>query len=95
MAAKSRSRKEPKNGAETTAEPFPLAEEVETFEAHLQEWLDREGQWVLIKGSQVIGFYQRDEDALKAGYERFGPGPFLVKQILRYEPIYQVGNIDL
>ncbi|MFI5456351.1 MAG: hypothetical protein ACHRXM_12960 [Isosphaerales bacterium] len=35
------------------------------------------------------------EQALKAGYKRFGAGPFLVKQIRQREPIYQVGNIEL
>jgi len=78
-----------------TADPFPLAEEVKTYEAHLPGWADREGQFVLIKGDKVIDFFLRDEEAMAAGHERFGPGPFLVKQVLQYEPIYHMGNIDL
>jgi hypothetical protein len=89
----------PKTGqtdAEATMDDtFPLAEEVRTYEAHVPEWLDREGQWVLIKGRDVLGFYLRYEAALEAGYQRFGAGPFLVQQILRSEPIYGVPNVSL
>ena len=28
-----------------------------TYEAHLAGWADREGQFVLIKGSDILGFY--------------------------------------
>jgi hypothetical protein len=75
--------------------PVPLAVELRTYESHLPEWLDREGQFVLIKGREAVGFYRRRESALEAGYERFDAGPFMVKKILRHEPVYQVGNIDL
>jgi len=95
MATKGRTRKERKNGTEAAEDPFPLAEEVKTYEAHLPGWADREGQFVLIKGGDVLGFFSRREEALKAGYERIGAGPFLAKQVLRYEPIYRVSNIDL
>ncbi len=85
-----------KTGVEATMDDsFPLAEEVRTYEAHLPGWLDREGQWVLIKDRDVLDFYPSYEAALEAGYKRFGPGPFLVEQALRNTPIYQVGNIEL
>ena len=77
------------------ASPFPLAEEVKTYEAHLPGWADREGQFVLIQGRDVLGFYPRHEDALEAGYDQLGGGPFLVKQILAHEPIYQLGHVEL
>jgi hypothetical protein len=72
-----------------------LAEEVKTYDSQLPGWADREGQFVLIKGQDVLGFYPRDEDALEAGYSRLGSGPFLVKQILLFEPIYQLGRVEL
>jgi hypothetical protein len=95
MATKRRPKPDQKMSAEATVDPFPLTEEVRTYEAHLPGWDDRDGQWVLIKGRDVLGVYPRYEPALEAGYKRFGAGPFLVKQILRREPIYHVGNIEL
>src|SRR5208337_4736757 len=37
---------------------------------------------ILIEGRGVLGFYARHENALDAGYDRLGGGPFLVKQVL-------------
>jgi hypothetical protein len=95
MATKSRRKYRQKTGTEGASDPFPLAEEVKTYEGHLNGWADREGQFVLIRHSSVLGFYSRYEEALMAGYEQVGDEPFLVKQILRHEPTYHVGHIDL
>jgi hypothetical protein len=95
MATKSRPKPDRKTTDEATMGPFPLTEEVRAFEAHLPRWTDREGQFVLIKGRDIVGFFPRYELALEAGYEQFGAGPFLVKQILRHEPIYQVAHIEI
>jgi hypothetical protein len=72
-----------------------LATELEVYESHLPGWLDREGEYVLIKGREVIGFFPTRDDALMTGYTRFGFVPFFVKQILEVEPIYNVGHIEL
>jgi hypothetical protein len=69
---------------------FKLFDEVATVEAHLPGWADREGQFVLIKGRDVLGFYHCHDDALEAGYDQLGRGPFLVKKILADEPIYNL-----
>jgi hypothetical protein len=74
---------------------FNLFDEVATFEAHLPGWADREGQFVLIKGRDVLGFYPSREEALDAGYDQLGIVPLLVKQILADEPIYQIRGIEL
>jgi len=95
MTTKSRPAQARKNEAEASASPFPLAEEVRTYEAHLPGWADRQGQFVVIRGRDVLGFYPSHEDALEAGYDQLGSGPFLVKQILAHEPIYQLGHIEL
>jgi hypothetical protein len=95
MATKSRPQQRPKRRAEPVAGSFPLTEEVRTFEAHLAGWADREGQFVLIKGSDVLGFYPSYDEALGAGYDRLGDGPFLVKQVLPHEPVYQLGRVEL
>lgn len=95
MATKSRRPKSSKAQAGSIPPSFPLAEEVRTYEAHLPQWSDREGQFVLIRDREVVGFYPSDEQALEAGYEQFGPGPFLVKQILAHEPTYQLGHVKM
>ena len=94
MATKSRPKRNPTGRAETAAGSFPLAKEVRTYEAHLAGWADREGQFVLIKGDDILGFFPGHEVALEAGFERLGDGPFLVKQVLIHEPIYQLGRIE-
>jgi hypothetical protein len=93
VAKRTRTKVERKKTDETMDDSFPLAEEVRTYESHLPGWLDREGQFVLIKGSEVLGFYPLYELALEAGYRRMGNEDFLVKQITQYEPIYNVGNV--
>jgi hypothetical protein len=96
MATKSRPKQDRGRKAETTTTaPFPLAEEVRTYEAHLAGWSDREGQFVLIKGRDILGFHARLEGALEAAYAQLGDQPFLVKQVLLHEPIYQLGQIEL
>ena len=95
MAKKTRTRVVRKKRDETMDESFPLAEEVRTYESHLPGWLDREGQWVLIKGHDVLGFYPQYEQAMEAAYDKLGNVDFLVKQIAQYEPIYNLGNVVL
>ena len=42
---------------------------------------EHEGKFVLIHGDQIADFFSSYEDAIKAGYSKFGLEPFLVKQI--------------
>ncbi len=95
MATKSRAQRQNQKALPRTGAPFPLAEEVKTYEDLLPAWADREGQFVLIKGRDVLGFYTQQEEALEAGYGRLGDEPFLVKQVRAQEPIYQLGQIEL
>jgi hypothetical protein len=43
------------------------------------------GRWALIKGEELVGVYDTDDDALDAGYERFGLGLFLIQPITTEE----------
>ncbi len=95
MPTKKRSRQQKKNDDAFNGSVFPLAVEVNTFESHLPGWLDREGQFVLITGRDVVGFYERRDEALEAGYDRFGAGPFLVKEIRAHEPMYHLPHVEL
>jgi hypothetical protein len=58
-----------------------LEKELQTYEAHVAEWADQNGKFVLIHGDEVADFFAAYEDALKAGYQKYGLEPFLVKQI--------------
>jgi hypothetical protein len=63
-----------------------LEAELATYEARREELLaSAEGKYVLIKGEEVAGVYDSQEDAVREGYRRFGNVPFLVKQVLRVE----------
>jgi hypothetical protein len=46
-----------------------------------------EGQWVLIKGEQIIGFFGSDREAMDEGYRRFLLQGFLVHQVQTREPV--------
>lgn len=62
--------------------PSLLARELETYEAHKADLLwNAMGRWVLIKGDRVLGTYDSQLEALRAGYQRLGHVLFLVKQV--------------
>ena len=46
-----------------------------------------EGRIVLIRGREIIGFFGAKQEAYREGYQRFGNGPFLVRQIREIEPV--------
>ena len=62
-----------------------LLTELATFKAKLPELLPREGEFVLIKGQDVVGIYPTLREALEAGAETFGEEPALIKKIARAE----------
>lgn len=64
-----------------------LEKEIATYTMKLPEWHEYEGKFVLIRGDSVIDFFSSYEDAIKAGYQKFGLEPFLVKQIRTVEQI--------
>ena len=68
----------------------PLAQEMAIYRRNRKDWADRSGEYVLIKGDDVSGFYSSYDDALKAGYEKFGLAPFFVKQVSVVEQAHHV-----
>ena len=64
-----------------------LEKELQTYKAKLPELVANEGKFVLIQGEEVVDVYGTYEDAIKAGYDKFKLGPFLVKQIQSVEQI--------
>ena len=64
----------------------PLDEETATYHAFKEEFLEHEGQWVLIKGPEIIGVYPTADDAEGEAIDRFDMEPVLIRQIRRVEP---------
>jgi hypothetical protein len=58
-----------------------LENELKTYDANVSKWTDQAGKYVLIHGEEVVDFFAAYEDAIKAGYQKFGLDQFLVKQI--------------
>ncbi len=68
-----------------------LEEEREYYAEHLSEWLNRHaGRVALIKGQQLVGVYDTENDAMSDGARRFGATSFLVRRII---PIQQEVSI--
>jgi hypothetical protein len=69
-----------------------LERELAVFQQKLPEFLaEHSGEYVLIHGDEVADVFTSYEDAIKAGYAKFGLEPFLVKQV---QPIEQVHFIS-
>jgi hypothetical protein len=63
-----------------------LDAELRTYETHKDELLQRcEKKYVLIHGDTIAGVYDTKLDAVAAGHQQFGTGPFLVKKVERVE----------
>jgi hypothetical protein len=70
-----------------------LEKELETYRQKLPELTASEGKFVLIHGEDVVGTYTSYEDAVKEGYDQFGPDdPFLVKQIQTIEQVHFISR---
>ena len=68
-----------------------LKSELETYNRNKQQLVAQgEGRFVVIHGDEIAGIWGTYEDALQAGYERFGLTPFLVKQIEALERVHSV-----
>ena len=61
-----------------------LEKELETYKAKLPTLNDEEGKFALVSGEDLEIFPSYD-DAIGAGYSRYGLKPFLVKRIQAFE----------
>ena len=59
-----------------------LEREIQAY-AKLRDQLEAEswGQWAVVYGDELIGVYELFEDAAQVAVERFGRGPFLLREI--------------
>ena len=65
-----------------------LDKEREYFEANRAELVKKyKNLFVLIKDKELIGVHGSAREAYAAGLAKFGPVPFVVKQVLEDEPV--------
>ena len=59
-----------------------ITQEIAAYE-RMQSDLEREhmGKWVVVHDEQLIGAYEDFWDASQEAVERFGRGPFLLRQV--------------
>lgn len=75
---------------------YLLKKELKFFERNKSRLLKNYlGQFVLIKDNDLIGAYTTEEEAYKAGIEKFGNTPFLIKQVLKEEPTYAIPALNV
>jgi hypothetical protein len=66
-----------------------LETERATYHANLLEMLpENEDRFVVIKDQEILGAFEDYDKALEAGYERYGPVPFLVRRVQHHKPIH-------
>ena len=72
------------------AQPL-FIEEQKTFEEKKAELLRLcEGKYAVIRGGKLLGTYDTPTAAYEAGIREWGDEPFMVKRVLREEPIQQM-----
>ncbi len=66
------------------------------FDAHLSEWLQHYPQrFVLVKGEELIGTFDTQDDALREGARRFGLAPFLIRRVEMQRPVAEIPALTL
>jgi hypothetical protein len=71
-----------------------LAGDIATYRAHLEEMAtEHDGQFVLIREGEIIGFFPDFTAAAREGYRRFGIVPFLVKEVTATEEVVYIPNV--
>ena len=61
-----------------------LSEEIAAYE-RMQDVLEADhfGEWVVVHDGELIGAYDKFEDAADTAIRRFGPGPYLIRRVGR------------
>lgn len=74
---------EPQIGDDMPTSTPVLQPELDFFERRRLELFERApGKYALIKGSELIGIFDTELEAIRVGYHKIGNEAFLVKQIL-------------
>lgn len=73
-----------------------LEEELAYFEENKPRLLaEHAGKYVLIRGRELAGTFDTEENAYVEGLRRFGNTPFLIKQVLLDEPAAHLPALSL
>ncbi len=73
-----------------------LEAEIKVFNENIEEWLKHHsGKFVAIHRSDISGFFDDAEAALVSGLENWGNVPFLIRRVIREEPIAQIPALFL
>ncbi len=67
---------------------MPLEAELATYARQMPRLVQQAGKFVVIGGDVVAGVYDTYSDALSVGYDKFGLGPFMVKEIEVVERVH-------
>ena len=79
-----------------TAGGTVLNEEVQYFDELLEDWLKLyPGQVALVKGRELVGVYNTEDEALTEGARRYQLNPFLIRRIVREQPNITVPALTL
>ena len=71
-----------------------LERELKYFESHRAEFLERyENQYVVIKGTSLLGTYATFEEAFEAGVEEFGTDAFFIRQVREKDDVAQFPSL--
>jgi hypothetical protein len=75
----------------------PLASEWNTYVREIGGWLaeGREGQHVLIKGEEIIGFYATEGESYREGLRRYLGQPFFIHAIRTEEPYLRIRGVNM
>ena len=59
-----------------------LDEQIAVYDS-MREALEREhmGKWIVVHGGVVAGYFETHWDAAEAAVQRFGDGPYLIREI--------------
>ena len=74
-------------------ETGPLAEELKTFSVHKAELLETaKGKYALIKGHEIAGLYDQQDEAFAEAYRRFRLSGFMIKQVQEHDEVVTIGG---
>lgn len=75
---------------------MPLEKELAAFERLKEELLKNHKQkFALMHGDDFVGAFDTPDAAYRAGVEKFGKEPFLVKHIVEQEKVYRNQALSL
>lgn len=74
--------------------PSKLTREIARYEELKPSLLkEHEGEWVLIKGDELVGLFPTWEEAYDTGRTRFGNVPILVHEVAEFDMVHTIWSL--